>query len=317
MRSTIDDTLNDLPNVLQREGFRADKVRILQSLGRKASRRPSSVWWAASAAAFLVAVVAIAAAMHQPANTHVGRTNPASKGKTHNTSPRTKTGIVGLNSAELNQYIGAGESGKLYPGSVLAASFQSGKSDWVVLGKAATPSSLVAYQSDDNGKTWGSTQIVIPGTDAASSLHMYAVSSKEAWILVGGMPAASQETWYLFHTVDGGARWTLQQGRGASFLYGDVSPVVTKFSATGTGWIVADSPVVTSATTVIVYRTMNGGKTWTSSRIQFQPYWGAVQLVGPTNVGSQQWKLTVVNKGSGGSNSTRVFTSTDNGATWH
>jgi hypothetical protein len=234
---------------------------------------------------------------------------------------RTKTPhqqqITGLNSADLKKYVDAGASGRLYPG-VLAASFQSGTCDWVVLGgNAATPSSLVAYQSDDNGRTWGSTRIAMPGTDAASSLHVYAVGSKQAWILAGGMPGAGQESWYLFHTVDGGARWTLQQGQGANFLYGDDSPVVMQFSSAGEGWIAADASMVTSVTTVIVYRTMNGGKTWTSSRIQFQPYWGAVQLVGPTNVGSQQWKLTVVNKGSGGSNSTRVFTSTDNGATWH
>ncbi len=316
MRSTIDDTLNDLPNVLQREGFRADKAWILQSLGRKAPRRRSSAWWAASAAAFLVAVVAIATAMHQPANTRVGRTNPASQGKTHNTSPRTKAGTVGLNSAELNQYIGAGESGKLYPGSVLAASFQSGANTWVVLGNVTT-SPLVVYQSDDNGRTWRSTQIVVPGTDVASSLHVYAVSSKEAWILAGGMPAASQEGWYLFHTVDGGAHWSLLQGQGASFLNGDLSSVVMKFSATGAGWIVADSPVVTSATTIVVDHTLNGGKTWTSTTVQFRPYWGALQIVGPTNIGSQQWKLTVVNKGSGSNSTSRAFTSIDNGATWH
>lgn len=76
MRSTIDDTLNDLPNVLLREGFQADKTRILRALGR-APRRRSNVLWVASAAAFLVAVVAIATAMHQ---IPVSKTNTTSKG---------------------------------------------------------------------------------------------------------------------------------------------------------------------------------------------------------------------------------------------
>ncbi len=223
--------------------------------------------------------------------------------------------IVGLSSSNLHQYIGAGESGKTYPGPVLAASFQYGTSAWVVLGNTTT-SPLVAYQSEDNGRTWRSAQIVIPGGDAASSLHIYAVSSKEAWILASGMPAANQEIWYLFHTVDAGAHWTLLQGRGASFLYGDVSSVVMKFSASGAGWIVADVPVITSGTTIGVDHTLNGGRTWTSSTLQFQPYWFAVQIVGPTNIGPEQWKLSVIDKGSR-TNSPRVFRSTDNGATWH
>lgn len=89
MKSTIDDMLNDLPKVLESEGFRAEKARIQRSLGRKAPRRRSSAWWAASAAAFLVAVVAIATAVHQP-NANVGKSHPASKGNTQKTNPTSK-----------------------------------------------------------------------------------------------------------------------------------------------------------------------------------------------------------------------------------
>jgi hypothetical protein len=76
MRRTIDDTLNDLPNVLHQEGLQADKTRILRALGRKAPRHRSNVVWMASAAAFLIAVVAIATEMHQLPNPHVGKPNP-------------------------------------------------------------------------------------------------------------------------------------------------------------------------------------------------------------------------------------------------
>jgi len=95
----------------------------------------------------------------------------------------------------------------------------------------------------------------------------------DAWILAGGAPAAGQEAYYLFRTVDGGNRWSLERYTSASWCPSE-APQCEFVAGAGyrrmlfwnsnDGVIASASSLVDSA---VILRTQNGGETWTPTRI--------------------------------------------------
>ncbi len=99
-------------------------------------------------------------------------------------------------------------------------------------------------------------------------------TARDGWIMVGAMPGAGQEAYVLFETRDGGRNWSLERYT----VWGPCAPANSSpctfpglaGSLSMTFWNSHDGAVV-QATTVLdalsFYRTQNGGRTWTASRI--------------------------------------------------
>ncbi len=98
-------------------------------------------------------------------------------------------------------------------------------------------------------------------------------NAADGWILAGGEPAASQEAYYLFRTVNGGKTWALErytapagcptQLPSCTFIAGDGWTGMAFWSA-DEGIIVNASAVVAQA---VIIRTRDGGTTWATQTI--------------------------------------------------
>lgn len=276
-----------------------DILRGWQARSRRNERNRRRIPWAVSATVFTVLVI-LSALLFRPV-THQGHLTP-------NLSP------AGTGVSIPAKYLLAGPNGKSYPGNVIAASSRLGNDVWVVAGHFSS-SVIAAYRSTDDGRTWASSRMNLPKGDATSSIALDILNSQDVWFLVGGTPAAGQQAWYLYHTINGGARWTLQPQTQSQFVYGVVANLTIHFVSPYEGWITFSSPLDLSGTTVGVYRTEDGGQNWASATIQFKPHWNNVRIVGPVSTAPHQWTLTITDQAPG-SHQSYTFTSRDNGVSW-
>ncbi len=98
-------------------------------------------------------------------------------------------------------------------------------------------------------------------------------NAADGWILAGGEPAASQEAYYLFRTVNGGKTWALERYTAPA---GCPTQVPSRTFIAGDGWAgmafwSADEGIIVNASAVVaqavIIRTRNGGQTWTTQTI--------------------------------------------------
>lgn len=137
------------------------------------------------------------------------------------------------------------------------------------------------------------------------------VGAADRWILTGGNPATVQEPFALYHSTDGGRTWTLQRFttfRGSDDFMGlEGSPAIFFWTpadgliAESTGW----SPQL------LVYRTTDGGKTWTTIKVSSP---GRPDGTEPTVAREPDGTLVITARVSAG----QVFqvASHDGGKTW-
>jgi photosystem II stability/assembly factor-like uncharacterized protein len=170
---------------------------------------------------------------------------------------------------------------------------------------------LVAYnylfRSTDRGGSWEQR----PLPPQAVNAEIAFVDEREGWLSLAGSPAtqcqAQQTT--IWHTADAGATW---QSLGASGIADNQCKIGLSFVDASHGFIAASDPNHAP----IVYRTADGGRTWSPSAplrdppgfasnpggVSLQP--GRVHAFGATLLVTARYA------------STDVYRSTDGGATW-
>lgn len=134
---------------------------------------------------------------------------------------------------------------------------------------------------------------------------------QDAWELVGGPGGAGMQSFYLFHTVNGGRAWTLER-RTVLGTMPMGSTRRTFLAARGIAqmdfWTAQDGVIAEAfeeGAFVGVYRTTNGGHTWKFSRILLPnlPTAETLHGVGPVLTLSVQvpgYPTTVERSGNGG-----------------
>jgi photosystem II stability/assembly factor-like uncharacterized protein len=179
---------------------------------------------------------------------------------------------------------------------------------------------LVDYQylarSTDRGNTW--EQRPLPGPISGYPRpEISFVSDREGWFTPGGSPETqcNAETIEVWHTTDAGATWHLLGSKGISESQCKGHP---SFVDSNRGFVDSFDP----NRAPVIYRTTDGGRTWTGSRplpdppgfktlgagFNLQP--GLVRAFGSTLlVPVSGWQQS-------GTNVEYVFRSTDGGATW-
>ncbi|MDQ6880007.1 MAG: hypothetical protein M3082_20380 [Candidatus Dormibacteraeota bacterium] len=174
------------------------------------------------------------------------------------------------------------------------------------------------YRSTDRGSTW--QQRPVPPTRGGIGLSQPEVSfvnDSEGWLKTGGAPAAqvdpcSIDPIAVWHTTDAGATWQLlpSAGIGVSYCKDRLS-----FVDSNGGFLAAWDPNHAP----FIYRSTNGGLTWTASGPLPDPPGFKTQPGGlvlrPGRVRAFG-TILLVTASAQQSNAQYVFRSTDGGATW-
>jgi photosystem II stability/assembly factor-like uncharacterized protein len=166
------------------------------------------------------------------------------------------------------------------------------------------------YRSTDRGSTWH--QQPLPPADLPQPEISF-VSDAEGWLQTGGSAAAQPyppcglDPINLWHTTDAGATWQLLGSNGIRDIQCKEG---LSFVDSRRGFIGALSPVLAP----VIYRTTDGGRTWTESRPLPPPSTKAGNFdLGPGPVRAFGSTLLVA---AGWEHSKYVYRSTDGGATW-
>ena len=171
------------------------------------------------------------------------------------------------------------------------------------------------YRSTDRGATWAQRPLP-PSIGGFPRPEVTFVDDREGWVTGGGSPETqcNAEVVGLWHTTDAGATWQLLGTNGVSDRQCKDHP---SFVDPNRGFLDASDP----NNAPVIYRTTNGGRTWTGSQplpdppgfktagagITLQP--GLVRAFGST-------LLVTADGPKSGGNDHYVFRSTDGGATW-
>jgi photosystem II stability/assembly factor-like uncharacterized protein len=118
----------------------------------------------------------------------------------------------------------------------------------------------------DGGKTW--KDVTPPEPQPAPNQQAdtigYFQGNQDAWVTFfndGGIPMPSQPV--VWHTTDGGASWTASQPLDVSGLNEFFIPSNLQFYGQQAGWLLVHVGVGMSHDYVALYRTNDGGTTWT------------------------------------------------------
>ncbi len=102
----------------------------------------------------------------------------------------------------------------------------------------------------------------LAGDDAGTASY----AGEQGWFLASGNAAASQESFYLFHSSDHGKQWSLQNAShwsaGSPTFPRTAGNAAMDFVGPSTGFIAELSAM---QPTLLVYRTGDGGKLWTQT----------------------------------------------------
>jgi photosystem II stability/assembly factor-like uncharacterized protein len=176
---------------------------------------------------------------------------------------------------------------------------------WALIGQSAL------FRSSDRGATW--ERRFFP-TGAVANAEIAFVNDREGWISSVSSPGTQcqSQAVSLWHTVDGAATWQQLTPTGIADAQCKSRP---SFTDAQHGFLVASDP----NNPPVIYRTTDGGRTWSASRplanppgvttgpAGFELGVGLVRGFGPT--------LLVPVTGPNG-NGQYAYRSTDGGATW-
>jgi photosystem II stability/assembly factor-like uncharacterized protein len=159
------------------------------------------------------------------------------------------------------------------------------------------------FRSTDRGDSW--QERPLQGQPANPLVSF--VDDHEGWLATLGSPAAQcqSQTFALSHTADAGATWS-------SLTVTGIAPAQCKntvtFSDATHGFVTASDP----NSAPVVYRTTDGGQSWTASR----PLPAAAgSTAGLTPVSLRSFGTTLL-ADVNGQNGHNAYRSTDGGATW-
>jgi photosystem II stability/assembly factor-like uncharacterized protein len=169
------------------------------------------------------------------------------------------------------------------------------------------------YRSVDRGSTW--EQRPVPASFEFFGPDISFVSATEGWFSVSGQPSGdcTAESIAIWHTADAGATW---QALGSNGIAASQCKQGLSFVDSTHGYLDAWDPNHAA----VIYRTADGGRTWTASQPLPTPPFktvcvrcfasrpGIVRAFGSTLL-VPAWEQT-------GSGSQYMFRSVDAGATW-
>ena len=156
-------------------------------------------------------------------------------------------------------------------------------------------------RTTNGGQTWTVSNPPIPAGAEQVITALSAPDANNAWITLH----ASSVPGMIMHTSDGGLTWTTQSSATVFASTSSFPDLIHMFS-TGEGLTIGDP--LTPQTPLEMYRTTDGGTTWTPvlNSPRTLPYEYPVETP-PTVVGNHIWF---------GTSTGRVFHSPDKGATW-
>ncbi len=175
------------------------------------------------------------------------------------------------------------------------------------------------YRSTDRGTTWVQRPIVGPAYGGADTLEMSFVNDQEGWLTVDApLPLSDRcalQHLNVWHTTDAGASW---QRLGSNGISDYQCKNHMSFVDSNHGFLISQDP--TGPTTV--YRTSDGGQTWTASASlppppDYDPAFspdipaGSGMLGGPVRAFGSTLLMTVASQFH-----KYVYRSIDGGATW-
>ena len=189
--------------------------------------------------------------------------------------------------------------------SVRSAFFQSSSWGWVL-----TPDSI--YRTADGGASW--TQHNVP----FSGGYIQFLDDANGFVLSGELSGMHKHAVSLYQTSDGGATWTLKyaidpsQPNNSLPFSGQKNGMA--FRDMSTGWI---SGYVPSPGSVYLYKTTNGGVTWSQQPIALPSGYDSADIntTAPAFFGLYDGILPVWATGGAG-NAMFIYVTHDGGATW-
>lgn len=247
--------------------------RVLAEANNPMPSRRSPGWWAASAAAFLVAVVGISMAVQQT-------THPAVQTH-HHVQPHPTltllraplqsidmlTPFAGWAVTQKGQVLRTSDGGAAWldvtpkgmPQGSTGFQFLMTSTDqshaWVAVDSVLTFWPTVVYRTTDGGQRWQSAS-----TGQTGALQIRFLNASTGFLLLDPQGASAGSEWVkLLRTTDGGKNWRLvADGRpNSSILFtGDKSGF--GFADPENGWMTGNSGVAP----ILLYVTHDGGTTW-------------------------------------------------------
>jgi len=123
----------------------------------------------------------------------------------------------------------------------------------------------------DGGMTW--KDITPPRARGTAILGVFFRTPSDGWVVSAANPTRPPS---ISHTVDAGRAWTSQVLPGGTSFLGSYGGAHFAFSDPQHGWVVLDEGSNSNTAYDILYRTTNGGRTWTVGSV---PAPGAVYFM--------------------------------------
>ncbi len=191
---------------------------------------------------------------------------------------------------------------------------------WIEAASDATKGCVALYLAPAGSTKWRAQQVTADasGGNGVSTLQVAAFGQRRIWVLAQGLPGAGQAPAFLFRTQDGGGTWQpLTPHQGRVFPGSDV-PLKMRFTSATDGFI-TDLNGFYGPPRVEVYRTVDGGVTWTLSAFsvpqQYASALGNGTVTPPAFRNARQGTLRVTGTVNG-QTTTLVYGTDDGGTTW-
>jgi photosystem II stability/assembly factor-like uncharacterized protein len=149
----------------------------------------------------------------------------------------------------------------------------------------------------------GGWQTVTPPVGEASTIAAaYFTDSSSGWVAMYGQPQSDGTVLSAYRTTDGGASWQ-SATVGSSNLFAPTNPTWLSFANQSDGWLEAQTVSSSNFSNANLYRTTDGGATWTALQIP---------IAGPITFVSAEDGFV-----SGGATGGALYATHDAGASWH